>query len=134
MNISWLQHWVTKNSCKFEVFSIPQWRAINMHLVSTTRKQGFFISKISQKVPQMPLVQLDQGAILDKSFSAWPLWLGFFCGLFGLNYSTIYTNYILNNYNNIIVYNSIYNYLLNILINKSSYLHYLIFNVQNKIK
>jgi hypothetical protein len=32
----------------------------------------FFNEKIGQKVPQMALVQLDQGAILDKSFWIMP--------------------------------------------------------------
>jgi hypothetical protein len=47
-------------------------RDFEKHKVDTTRKQDFFIGKIGQKVPQMAHVQLDQGAILDKSFWTGP--------------------------------------------------------------
>ncbi len=46
-----------------------------------TRKQGFFYWEIGQKVSQM-VVWFDEGAILDKSFSTQPLWLGFLAGFF----------------------------------------------------
>jgi hypothetical protein len=105
-----------------------------MQLTSTTRKQGVFISKIGQKVPQMPPIQLDQGAILDKSFSTWPFLLGSFWWSFWfflLDFFILFfisQQYFDNNY--ILWYIDI----LNILINKFSYLYYLINNVQNKVK
>jgi hypothetical protein len=43
-------------------------RDFEKHKVDTTRKQKKIIGKIGQKVPQVVHVQLDQGAILDKSF------------------------------------------------------------------
>jgi hypothetical protein len=53
------------------------------HKVDTLRKQGVFIGKIGQKVPQMAHVWFDQGAIMDKLFWTQPFWHGLFGGLFG---------------------------------------------------
>jgi hypothetical protein len=41
---------------------------LGSYLNTLQENKVFFTGKIGQKVPQMALVQLDQGAILDKSF------------------------------------------------------------------
>jgi hypothetical protein len=59
------------------LFSRINFNGLNV-MPSLQKTKVFFTRKIGQKVPQMAPIQLDQGAILVKSFWTRSFWFSFF--------------------------------------------------------